>query len=504
MAEAFAEFDLLVVGGGINGAGIARDAAGRGLRVMLVEREDLAQHTSSASTKLIHGGLRYLENFEFSLVGKALAEREVLLAAAPHITWPLRFVMVHDDSIRSRWLVRAGLFLYDHLARRDHLPGSQAIKLSQHEAGEVLHADWRHGFEYSDAWVDDARLVVLNCIDAAERGAQIRTRTACVAAQREEQGWRVKLRDAKGTESEVRCRVLVNATGPWVADFLSESAGARARHRVRLVRGSHIVVPRLFSHDKAYLFQNPDRRIVFAIPYESDYTLIGTTEVAQSGAPAAAHISDDEVHYLCATASRFFREPVRPESVRWTYSGLRPLLDDEHAALSRNTRDYLLELDGEDAPLLSVFGGKITTYRKLAEETVGRLQSLLGHDAPTWTAHAPLPGGDMPNADFVRFFGQLQTEYAFIPATILLRLAHAYGTRTRELLGVAKELHELGAEILPGVFECELEYLVRHEWVQTADDILWRRSKLGLHQAPDAASRIEAWLQGQTVQGAGV
>ncbi|MDB5801301.1 MAG: glycerol-3-phosphate dehydrogenase [Rhodocyclales bacterium] len=486
-------YDLLIVGGGINGAGIARDAAGRGLKVLLVEREDLAQHTSSASTKLIHGGLRYLENFEFKLVRKALAERETLLNAAPHITRPLRFVMPHDDAIRSRWLVRAGLFLYDHLARRDHLPGSAVLDLSRHPTGAVLQPQWKLAFEYSDAWVDDARLVVLNCMDAAERGATILTRTACTSAQRDEDGWLVGLQDSTGEQTTVQARALINATGPWVASFLRD-AGQRTRHRVRLVRGSHIVVPRLFTHDSAYLFQNPDRRIVFAIPYERDFTLIGTTETEHESEAAAVAISGDETAYLCATASRFFRQSVTPDMVRWTYSGLRPLLDDEHAALSRNTRDYLLELDGEDAPLLSVFGGKITTYRKLAEEAVGRVQTLLGHDAPTWTARAPLPGGDMPNADFAAFVSALYSRYPAMPKEFLRRLAGAYGTRCSDILGEARDTSGLGEEVLPGLFEREVNYLIEHEWARSAEDILWRRSKLGLHLAPDAAARLDAWL----------
>jgi glycerol-3-phosphate dehydrogenase len=489
-------FDLVVVGGGINGAGIARDAAGRGLKVLLVEREDLAQHTSSASTKLIHGGLRYLENFEFSLVRKALTERETLLSAAPHITWPLRFVMPHDDAIRSRWLVRAGLFLYDHLARRDRLPASEMLDLSRHTAGAVLQPQWQHAFEYSDAWVDDARLVVLNCIDAAERGATILTRTACTQALRDEDGWQLGLRDSAGGKTTVHARALINATGPWVASFLHD-AGQRTRHRVRLVRGSHIVVPRLFAHDKAYMFQNPDRRIVFAIPYEHDFTLIGTTENTHEAQASAVHISTDETAYLCATVSRFFREAVTPDKVVWSYSGLRPLLDDEHAALSRNTRDYLLELDGEDAPLLSVFGGKITTYRKLAEEAVNRIQNLLGHHAPDWTAYAPLPGGDMPGADFTRFRSTLSQIYPGMPAALLERLAHAYGTRCRDILGDAADTSGLGAEILPGLFERELYYLVAHEWARSAEDILWRRSKLGLHLPADAAQVLNAWLAQQ-------
>ncbi|MFT3735134.1 MAG: glycerol-3-phosphate dehydrogenase [Rhodocyclaceae bacterium] len=491
MSSDAVDFDVLVVGGGINGACIARDAAGRGLRVALVERDDLARHTSSASTKLIHGGLRYLENFEFSLVQKALAEREVLLRAAPHITWPLRFVMPHNDAVRSRWLVRAGLFLYDHLARRDRLPSSEAIDLSRHVAGQALQAGWRHGFEYSDAWVDDARMVVLNAVDAAERGAQVFTRTFCERAERRDGLWHVQLQGAQSTRV-VTARLLVNATGPWVASFLSDHAGLRSRHRVRLVRGSHVVVPRLFEHDKAYLLQNADRRVVFAIPYEHHYTLIGTTEVAQDGDAAQARIDEAETAYLCETASRFFRLPVSPADVRWHYSGVRPLLDDEHAALSRNTRDYLLELDSGDAPLLSVFGGKITTCRKLAEEAVDRIADLLEHGAPRWTADVPLPGGDMPDADFAAFAASLQARHADVDAAQLLRLAHAYGTRAERILAGNRQ------PVLPGVSEAELRYLYDTEWARSAEDILWRRSKLGLHLPAEAAATLNDWLARQT------
>lgn len=374
MAE---QFDLLVVGGGINGAGIARDAAGRGLSVCLCERDDLAAHTSSASTKLIHGGLRYLEQFEFALVGKALAEREVLLKAAPHIIWPLRFVLPHQSHLRPAWMIRLGLFLYDHLGRRRTLLPSRRILLNKHVAGRPLRDEFHVGFVYSDAWVQDARLVVLNAMDARERGATILPRKCCVSARRDADGWEVRLEPAQGVPRTIRVRALVNATGPWALQFLDRVAHVGHKHALRLVKGSHIVVRRLFEHDHAYIFQQPDRRIVFAIPYERDFTLIGTTDVDYRADPAAPHIDDEETRYLCEAVNRYFKRSIAPADVVWDCSGVRPLLEDEQSNASEVTRDYLLELDTHGAPLLNVFGGKLTTYRKLAEEAMNRLAPLL-------------------------------------------------------------------------------------------------------------------------------
>jgi glycerol-3-phosphate dehydrogenase len=388
--------DVLVVGGGINGAGIARDLAGRGLKVVLCEKDDLAQHTSSSSTKLIHGGLRYLEHYEFGLVRKSLAERERLLKSAPHIMWPLRFVMPHDPSMRPVWMIRAGLFLYDHLARREWLPASHAVNLRSHPAGPALKPQFTRGFEYSDGWVDDARLVVLNAIDAATHGARVFTRCACTRAERGADGWLATLQPEGGAAVQVSARALVNATGPWAAQFQGQQAGQAQARSLRLVKGSHIVVRRMFAHEHAYIFQNPDQRIIFAIPYEQDFTLIGTTDVEQHGVPDQARISDDEVRYLCEQASRYFVQPVTPADVVWSYAGVRPLLDDESGNASAVTRDYLLDLDTRGgAALLNVWGGKITTFRKLAEEAADLLSPALGVPLQHWTEQAPLPGGDL-------------------------------------------------------------------------------------------------------------
>ncbi|MHA7204004.1 glycerol-3-phosphate dehydrogenase, partial [Burkholderia pseudomallei] len=389
-------YDLLVVGGGINGAGIARDAAGRGLSVLLCEQDDLASHTSSSSTKLIHGGLRYLEYKEFGLVRKALQERETLLRAAPHIMWPLRFVMPHMPNLRPAWLIRIGLFLYDHLAKRELLPGSRGIDMRRHPAGAPLVDSIKRGFVYSDGWVDDARLVVLNALDAQERGARILTRTKLVSAERRDGQWHARLQRADGSTLDVRARAIANAAGPWVGEVLHGALGRGAQHSVRLVKGSHIITPRLFDHDHAYIFQNPDKRIIFAIPYERDFTLIGTTDVEYRDDPSRVAIDRDETRYLCESINRYFKRKISPADVCWTYSGVRPLLEDENADNpSAVTRDYRLELDdGEGAPLLSVFGGKITTFRKLAEEATDMLGGALGAARGAWTAGVPLPGGD--------------------------------------------------------------------------------------------------------------
>ncbi|HEM8498379.1 glycerol-3-phosphate dehydrogenase [Burkholderia multivorans] len=493
-------YDLLVVGGGINGAGIARDAAGRGLSVLLCEQDDLASHTSSASTKLIHGGLRYLEYKEFGLVRKALQERETLLRAAPHIMWPLRFVMPHMPNLRPAWLIRIGLFLYDHLAKRELLPGSRGIDMRRHAAGAPLVDSIRRGFVYSDGWVDDARLVVLNALDAKERGAEILTRTKLVSAERRSDEWEARLQQPDGAIRVVRARAIANAAGPWVGDVLHGALGRGAHHSVRLVKGSHIVTRRLFDHDHAYIFQNPDKRIIFAIPYERDFTLIGTTDVEYMSDPARVAIDRDETQYLCDSINRYFKRKISPADVHWTYSGVRPLLEDENAAnASAVTRDYRLEMDdGEGAPLLSVFGGKITTFRKLAEEAGDMLCRALDRDAPAWTAGAPLPGGDIANAKFDAFADAFAKRHRWLPAPLARRYARAYGTRAARVVGNAQSLADLGAEIVPGLFEAELRYLRDTEWATCAQDVLWRRSKLGLHVAPgtlDAASAaLDAWF----------
>jgi len=491
--------DVLVVGGGINGAGIARDLSGRGLKVVLCEKDDLAAHTSSSSTKLIHGGLRYLEYYEFSLVRKALGEREVLLRSAPHIMWPLRFVMPHDPGMRPAWMIRAGLFLYDHLAKREVLPGSQGIDLRRHVAGQPLKPQFGRGFVYSDGWVDDARLVVLNAIDAAQRGAQVLTGWRCVEARRGETGWTVDLDNAAGDRRTVRARALVNAAGPWAAQFLQAHAHIAGSKTLRLVKGSHIVVPKLFDHDHAYIFQNPDRRIIFAIPYERDFTLIGTTDVEHHGPVGQARIDDSEIAYLCEQASRYFAKPVTPADVAWTYAGVRPLLGDESSDASAVTRDYQLDLEAGPAPLLTVWGGKITTFRKLAEEAADTLCRSLGVSAGPWTATATLPGGDLsewigppvrPDTDFARFDEALGRRHPEWPAALRHRYARAYGSRVDFLV----RPDGLGEEIAPGVFEAELDYLHEHEWARSADDVLWRRSKLGLHLTPEQRERVAQWF----------
>ncbi|KVL65307.1 glycerol-3-phosphate dehydrogenase [Burkholderia ubonensis] len=489
-------YDLLVVGGGINGAGIARDAAGRGLSVMLCEQDDLASHTSSASTKLIHGGLRYLEYKEFGLVRKALQERETLLRAAPHIMWPLRFVMPHMPNLRPAWLIRIGLFLYDHLAKRELLPGSRGIDMRRHAAGAPLIDSIKRGFVYSDGWVDDARLVVLNALDAKERGAEILTRTKLVSAGRVGDEWEARLQLADGSISVVRARAIANAAGPWVGDVLHGALGRGAQHSVRLVKGSHIITRRLFDHDHAYIFQNPDKRIIFAIPYERDFTLIGTTDVEYTNDPAKVAIDGNETQYLCDSINRYFKRKISPADVHWTYSGVRPLLEDENAAnASAVTRDYRLEMDdGAGAPLLSVFGGKITTFRKLAEEAGDLLCRALGRDAAPWTAGAPLPGGDIANAKFDAFAAQFAARHPWLPAELARRYARAYGTRAERVVGNAKSLADLGAAIAPGIHEAELRYLRDVEWATRAQDVLWRRSKLGLHVAPGTLDAVTAAL----------
>ncbi|WP_049623466.1 glycerol-3-phosphate dehydrogenase [Frateuria defendens] len=490
------QVDLLVVGGGINGAGIARDAVGRGLSVLLCEQDDLAAHTSSASTKLIHGGLRYLEQYEFALVGKALAEREVLLRAAPHIIWPLRFVLPHQPHLRPAWLIRLGLFLYDHLGRgKRSLPGSRRIRLGRHKVGAPLGDEFKLGFVYSDAWVQDARLVVLNAMDAAERGATILTHTRCVRAWREADGWRAELQGDDGERREVRARALVNATGPWAVRFLDEVAAVGHDHALRLVKGSHIVVPRLFDHPYAYIFQQPDRRIVFAIPYERDFTLIGTTDVEYHADPAAPRIDAHETAYLCEAANRYFKRRIAPADVVWSYSGVRPLLEDESGNASEVTRDYLLEIDAHGAPLLNVFGGKLTTFRKLAEEAVDRLAPLLGNPAPAWTAKGhPLPGGDEP--ELKRLQSALQASHPWLPEALAWRLVHTYGTRVHRVLGDAKELAALGEHFGADLYQAEVDYLRRCEWARSAEDVLWRRTKLGLRVGPEGATRLAAYLEG--------
>jgi glycerol-3-phosphate dehydrogenase len=499
------ECDVLVVGGGINGAGIARDAAGRGLSVVLCEKDDLASHTSSASTKLIHGGLRYLEHFEFGLVRKALIEREVLLRAAPHIIRPLRFVMPHDRGQRPAWMIRIGLFLYDHLARRELLPASQAIDLRRHAAGQPLKTDFTRGFAYSDGWVDDARLVVLNAVDAAAKGATIFTRTRCESAVRQGRRWHAALRSADQRMLQVHARCMVNATGPWAAHFMHSATRRPDGGAVRLIKGSHIVVKRLFDHPYAYIFQHPDRRIVFAIPYEQDFTLIGTTDIEYHGDIDRIAIDQDEIAYLCQLASRYFKQPVVPDDVVWTYAGVRPLVEDQSSDASAVTRDYRFEFDSDGAPLLSIFGGKITTFRKLSEEAVDLIAPCLSNRHGGWTADRCLPGGDVFGtlpanrsvSAFDSYVQQLQNKYAWLAPQLVARYAHAYGTRIDMLLAGRSGIADMGQQIAPGLFAAEVDYWMQHEWATCAADMLWRRSKLGLHLPRDIEGKLDAWIAGR-------
>ena len=510
MAVTRTEFDcdVLVVGGGINGAGIARDAAGRGLSVLLCEQDDLAAHTSSASTKLIHGGLRYLEYYEFNLVRKALIEREVLLRSAPHIMWPLRFVMPHAPGQRPAWLIRAGLFLYDFLARRELLGASRGIDLARHPAGAPLKGEYARGFVYSDGWVDDARLVVLNAMAAREHGATILTRTACTDVRREAGKWHATLRSQDGPELTVRAAALVNAAGPWTAAFLQGALPRNGGRGLRLIKGSHIVVRRLFEHDHAYIFQHPDGRIVFAIPYEREFTLIGTTDLDYTGDPGRVAIDAAEIAYLCELSSYYFRQPIVPADVVWRYSGVRPLVEDAAASAKAVTRDYRLELDRDGAPLLSIFGGKITTFRKLAEEAVDLLAPLLGKHGGAWTADACLPGGDLfgpkPQNRAVLQFDQyvhhLQHQYGWLPAPLLQRYARAYGTRIDALLAGKTALAQMGEEVASGLYAAEINYLRVQEWANSAQDILWRRSKLGLHLPANTEALLDGWLAAHPLQ----
>ncbi len=498
--------DLAIIGGGINGAGLARDAAGRGWKVALIEQGDLGQATSSASTKLIHGGLRYLEHFAFRLVREALAEREVVWSIAPHIVWPLTFVLPHDGRHRPAWLLRLGLFLYDHLGGRHRLPATRVLDLRSAEEGAPLRPGLRRGFAYADCWVDDARLVVLNARDAADRGARILTRTRLIGAERMDGFWRLTLANTEtGARSRLAARALVNAAGPWVAHVLERVIGTQSPAPVRLVRGSHIVVPRLFDHASAYILQNDDRRVVFAIPYEDDFTLIGTTDVDHTGDPAEVQATEEEVTYLCRAVSSWFRRPVFPDNVIWSFAGVRALFDDGASAAQEATRDYVLALDAPaGAPaLLSIFGGKITTYRRLAEAALAKLAPHLPAThglSQGWTGRTPLPGGDFPVDGVEDLIADLSARFPFLGARSLHRLARSYGTLAPKVLGDARSPADLGHDFGAGLSEAELLWLVRHEWARTADDVLWRRSKLGLRLDARAREALADALAGMRAE----
>jgi len=501
-------FDLLVIGGGINGVGIARDAAGRGLSVYLVEQDDLASHTSSAATKLIHGGLRYLEYYEFRLVREALLERERLLGIAPHIIWPMRFVLPHVPALRPRWLLRLGLFVYDHIGARKRLPSSKSVRLRHRPLGQPLQEHLRHGFMYSDCWVQDSRLVVLNAMDAAARGAKIFTRTRLISATQQGDRWLAVCEDTRtGKRRQFLPRAIVNAAGAWVGDVVKQRLNASSRKHVRLIKGSHIIVPRIYDGEHAYFLQNPDGRIEFVIPYEQHYTLIGTTDIPFSGDPSEVRISPEEVDYLCASVNRYFKKQLAPADVVWNYAGVRPLYDDDATSAAAVTRDYELELTGGDGTpiLLSVFGGKITTYRKLAEHALEKLQSLIDNSARPWTDTEPLPGGDIPasrhpDEDFERFVAHTQSRWPFLPPATTRRLARAYGTCVAHILGGSKSLTELGDDFGGGLSQNEVDYLCDKEWATTAEDILWRRTKMGLHVPPDTADKLTAYLSQRTAR----
>ena len=508
--------DLFVIGGGINGCGIARDAAGRGLSVTLAEMADLAQATSSASTKLFHGGLRYLEYFEFRLVRAALKERGVLLRAMPHISRPLRFVLPLHPGMRfaggtptSRlltlvmpwmkgrrpaWLIRLGLFLYDHLGGREMLPGSRALDLAQDQAGAALQPKYRRAFEYSDCWVDDSRLVVLNARDAQARGARILTRAKVVSAEREGGLWRISVARGGGVETH-RARALVNAAGPWVGEVIREALHRGSREQVRLVRGSHIVTRRLFDHDRAYVFQGEDGRIIFAIPYEQDFTLIGTTDHDHRGDAASPACTAEEQDYLCAFASRYFARPVTRADVVWTYSGLRPLYDDGASSATAATRDYVLSLDAAGgAPVLNVFGGKITTYRRLAEAALARLAPHFPGAGGAWTAGAALPGGDFAVDGVEGLIADLRAGHPFLDEKWARRLVRAYGTEAARMLEGATARADLGRDFGATLYERELRWMIHREYARDAEDVLWRRSKLGLRMRAEEVAALEAWM----------
>jgi len=499
MGEAGPLHDLAIIGGGINGCGLARDAAGRGVSVYLCEADDLGGGTSSASTKLVHGGLRYLEHYEFRLVRESLAEREILWRIAPHLVAPMRFVLPHHRGLRPAWLLRLGLFLYDHIGVRAALPASRAVDLARHAAGDALKPGlFARGFEYSDCRVDDARLVVANAQDAAERGAIIAPRTKAVAARRVDGAWALTVEDAAtGARRDIRARILVNAAGPWVARA-PEDAPVELRAPVRLVQGAHIVVRKLFDHAFAYLFQTGDGRVVFAIPYLDAFTLIGTTDRDFDGDPRDARASDAEVAYLRAAANDYFARPIAPADVVWSFAGVRPLADDGAGDARLATRDYVFELDAEGggAPLLSIIGGKLTTYRRLAEAALEKLSPWLPRPGAPWTGEAPLPGGDFALDGLEGVVADLRARFPFLARDHAARLARAYGTRAPRVLGSAKAFDDLGAHFGATLTQAEARYLIDQEWAKTAEDILWRRSKLGLSIDPAGVSALRAFMSG--------
>jgi len=489
--------DIFVIGGGINGCGIARDAAGRGYSVFLAEMNDLASGTSSAATKLIHGGLRYLERYEFRLVREALMEREVLWASAPHIIWPLRIVLPHHQGLRPAWFLRLGLFVYDHLGGRKLLPATKDVKLRSDTVGKVLKPQFQTAFEFSDCWVNDARMVALNARDAADRGATIRTRTVVTSARNEGGIWHVGLSDTQtGQRETVKARLLVNASGPWVDRVLSGTLGQNRVGNVRLVQGSHIVVRKLYDHDRCYMFQNADGRIIFIIPYENDFTLIGTTDHDYEGDPKDVSISAGEVDYLCGIANEYFEKPISKADVVWSYSGVRPLYADGASKAQETTRDYVLKTSGHkgDAPLINVIGGKLTTYRKLAESTLEKVEALIGVKGKSWTSTATLPGGDFAPNGYGDVVAGLKRDYPFLDLSYAKRLVRLYGTLARAILGIARSYSDLGRHFGDDLYEAEIAYLMDREWAVTSDDVLWRRTKRGLRGNAIDVAGLDAFM----------
>ena len=500
-------YDIAIVGGGVNGCGIARDAAGRGLKVFLCEQGDLAGGTSSNTSKLIHGGLRYLEYYEFRLVREALLEREALWAIAPHIIWPMRFVLPYNKGMRPAWMLRLGLFIYDHLGGRKLLPATQTLDLAHDPLGRPLKAGaFTRGFEYSDCWVEDSRLVALLARDAADRGAVVRTRTKAVKALRGADGWTLDLRDARtGATSQIAAKLLVGAAGPWAAEFVA-ATGRNTPAKVRLVKGAHIVVKRLYDHDRCYFFQNADGRIMFVIPYERDFTLIGTTDDDYDGDPAAVAATADDVAYLCQGASAYLEKPVTAADVVWKFAGVRPLYDDGASAAQAATRDYVLDLDAEGgAPSLMIYGGKVTTHRPLAEHVLDKLAPYLPPDAQSkrgWTRTSALPGGDFPVQGFETLVADIARDFPWLDPVQTRRLARAYGTKARKLLGGAKSPVDLGQAFGAGLTKAEVDHLMDEEWAQEARDVVWRRSKLGLRLSPDEMAALDAYMAARRGAGA--
>ena len=494
-------FDILIVGGGINGTGIARDAAGRGLRVMLVEQAGLAHFTSSASTKLVHGGLRYLEYFHFRLVREALLERERLLAIAPHLVRRMRFVLPFEPERRPAWMVRLGLFFYDHLVRKSTLEHSSNVRFATSALGTPLRTTLHRGFAYSDCTVDDSRLVVLNAKDAAERGAVVRVGHRLVSAMREGGLWRGTVEhQASQTTFTVNARAIANAAGPWVGEVLTQRLAGSSQYAVRLIKGSHIVVRRLYEGDHAYVLQHSDRRIVFVIPYQNDFTLIGTTDIPWQGTPGPVSIAAAEVEYLCQTVNAYFKRQIAADDVVWSYSGVRPLFDDEASDASAVTRDYLLDVEAPagEAPVLSVFGGKITTYRRLAEHALEKLEPYLGPIPAPWTGSTPLPGGDIPNGDMESFVGDVQDRWPFLGTPLARRLARAYGTRISRLLGDIESCRDMGEDFGGGLTRVEVDFLMGEEWALSVEDLYWRHTKAGLYASPADERRLAAYLKSKS------